>query len=1053
MSDHIVYCPACNSPVDQTDRFCWQCGTFLERPTSGDEHRYVTILFSDLTGYTMLSEELDPEDLRDLMDRILGRSIEIIARYDGSVEKFIGDAIVAFFGVSRVHEDDIIRAIRTAREIHAFVSGLTLPALPEKRLTMHTGIYTGSVLVEKRDIPFLHGALGTPINIAARISSQACPGEILIGETLLGEASRYFELDSRGKKTLKGVRQPIGIYRVVSELPAPYSIHRPGGLVASLIGRIEHLALLKSRAQDLMHDQGSVVCIVGDPGVGKSRLLQEFHTSMGSSIPWYEARCFEYAKDTPYLPIAALMNQIMTHNNMNAAALKLVDFSACKLPAHNSSPEGLQPYAWRARIYADVLALMQNATRGRPLVCCIEDLQWADQSTIDLLSYMLSTESPDYPCLFLLTSRDSQGLSFPGIVIILEDFSYAEARQMICEMLKSEIPEEHIKGLYQKTGGNPFYLEEMVNYLCEKQDPLLTSQSIPPTVKGLISARIDRLSIGAKRLLKMASVIGTSFSLDLLRDISAEDIDAYLAELMRPGLILPLSGKDCVFRHALTRDTAYATLLKRDRISLHRSFAEALDLKYGREQEVSPAALAYHFSCGEEHAKAYHYSMLAAINYQETGSLLEASHHYINAEHALTKVPEYPGRDQEWVRIWEGIWTCTRIFSPDRAISALENLSRYYSERDLIRDEVFAKIRLINLYSQKALFKNAFDIFREVLVKTEDDAVMRGAAETAIAYAFTYLGRPEMALEYLTFSRKSFSPSDSFLLAVNSLMTLTALVWKGSVPEALTWYQNTRTLCKGQSDMEMLSDIWLGYLNYLMGNFRRADQIFMEAFKAEQMLGAIAGALSYIRTQSSIYFNARYKGDLKQAREDLHRFERFSDDVHVAGSGALMDLYRGWISLEEGDYIAARSLLGRALPALKTGIANRVPYALNALAETLLHMSDWESAKFVAREGIAWNREHGNQEQFIGINRIMGEICLKADVFDEAKEALFIASRTARRLRMRPHVAWTLATWGDYWEKIGDRKKAKGCRERAQYMWQTMGNPYQACKIRNKLAW
>ena len=166
-----------------------------------------------------------------------------------------------------------------------------------------------------------------------------------------------------------------------------------------------------------------------------------------------------------------------------------------------------------------------------------------------------------------------------------------------------------------------------------------------------------------------------------------------------------------------------------------------------------------------------------------------------------------------------------------------------------------------------------------------------------------------------------------------------------------------------------------------------------------------------------------------------------------------MDLYRGWISLEEGDYIAARSLLERALPALKTGIANRVPYALNALAETLLHMGDWESAKFVAREGIAWNREHGNQEQFIWINRIMGEICLKADVFDEAKEALFIAFRTARRLRMRPHVAWTLATWGDYWEKIGDRKKAKGCWERAQYMWQTMGNPYQACKIRNKLAW
>jgi len=1085
LSDKILVCPRCAAKADPADRFCRQCGYNLVKQEGVGEHKFITVLFSDLSGYTAMSEVVDPEELKDIMYKIFGRASEIIAQYGGIVEKFIGDAVVALFGVYRMHEDNPIRAIRVALEIH---KGVDLMSEDIERtynipLRMHTGINAGVVLIEEAgSSSFSQGALGTPINIASRLSQMAPPGEILIGESIFPEAKRYFDLGDIGMRRVKGIKDALHVYKVISERVTPLAIHREGGLVSAMIGREKEIAILKEKGAGLKQDIGSVICIRGNPGVGKSRLIEEFRKSLvGSAVTWYDARCFDYAKDIPYLPVAEMVKQILgikdkisIQKKSPLVKQKIKDITGteaiypylavfCGL---DTKIEDTGPEVLKAGLFEAVFLLISKIAHHHPIVICIEDIQWADQSSIDLLRFLLSDNQGSYPCLYILSYRGESGFPLPGHEIQLRDLSLGQAGNMIRSLLETQnVKKEVIGFIYEKAGGNPFYLEEVLNYLIEKGVIIdsktgasaatnIKTYGIPLTVKGVIASRLDSLDQGCKEILHEGAVIGRIFSKDLLREIThnPEEMDRHLDTLVRLGLlrIIQQGSGEYAFRHALTRDVAYESMLKRDRRSLHKKVAHALEDASSDEKEEMCEKIAYHFGLSGDQPNAIMYNIMAAKKNRSSGSLFEAANHYMTAEACLKEYIDYPMRDEELIDVWEGIWACTRIFNPEKSIHALERLAERYKERREKDNEAFSKVRLINTYSQKGLFEKAIDTFHSISDLVKEDPLMRAAASTAVAYTYTYLGKPNIALKYLGEARPLFSDDHKFFLGVNYITTLTAMVWKGDISGALFWYKKTRDMYGGESDIDLLllADIWLGYIYYLMGRSAKAKEIFTRCSKTEQMLGALAGGVSYIRIQSAIYFYSRYMGDITGARAELDRFTELSKNFHIEGVEALIALYKGWILEEEGHLDQARELFEYAIPVLKKGIANRLPYALNAFGEVCLHTRDFSCARLMADQGIEWNLENGNNDQLIWAYRLMGNVCVEQGLYEKAGDNLSKALSLSIKFNMLPNTAWTLASWGVFWKKKGDDKMANIFYKKAISMWQAMNNPYQMAKAK-----
>lgn len=300
-------CPQCGAEILESDKFCGDCGANLRDtketqtffPEVESELKYVTVLFSDMAGYTALSERLDPEELKELMSRIFGEIAQVVTHYEGFIEKFIGDAVMALFGVPKAHEDDPLRAIRAAREIHAVVEniGSELEKKVGRSIAMHTGINTGLVVTGHVDMERgIHGVAGDAVNLASRLCDLAATGEILVDSDTYRRTEGHFAFEPLEPTAIKGKAQPVQAYKVVSPKEVPAATHRTSGLRAELIGRKAEMALLREALDGLRAGRGKIFSICGDAGTGKSRLVEEFKKAVDlEEIGWLEGRAYAYA--------------------------------------------------------------------------------------------------------------------------------------------------------------------------------------------------------------------------------------------------------------------------------------------------------------------------------------------------------------------------------------------------------------------------------------------------------------------------------------------------------------------------------------------------------------------------------------------------------------------------------------------------------------------------------------------------------------------------------------------------------------------------------------
>ncbi len=666
VSDEPVLCPNCGSGNAHAARFCNQCAMPLEAATTqapvGAERKQVTVLFSDLTGFTALSERLDPEETREIMNRVFGLAAEIVARYNGRIEKFIGDALMAIFGVPVAHEDDPVRAVRAALELHQAVATLSprVQARTGTPIALHSGVNTGLVVTgEWQFDQATAGPLGDTINLAARLMGAAPGAEIWVGPATRSLVAHAFELEDLGAHDFKGKAAPVGVARVMGAASRTAGANQFRG---SFVGRQAELGALLGAAERMRDGAPSVFAIRGDAGTGKTRLVAEFRAHVGEDVQWLEGRAYPYAQNIPYAPIIDLLSrswsieerdsQATVRSKLEAGIAALLPASGKVLPLflhlyHLPQSEGvvIEREDFQQRLLDAMRQLLAALASMAPTVVCVQDLHWADNSTVILLNGL--AEGLRVPVMLLSNYRP--GYAPPPVATELElrELSPRQTAELLRSLLAGKPPEALTCFIEQRSDGNPFYVEEVVNSLVEtgvlqRGDAgwvltrPLSDAGVPATVTGVIAARIDRLDEPRRRVLRHAAVVGREFLYAIVAQVTDDtaELAPSLNELQAADLIRtrrPEPVLEYIFKHALTQEVAYDGLLKTERRLLHARTGYAMEAVLADRIDEFVETLAYHFQGGGVADKAVDYLTRAGAKCVARYALVEAQRHYRGA--------------------------------------------------------------------------------------------------------------------------------------------------------------------------------------------------------------------------------------------------------------------------------------------------------------------------------------------------------------------------------------------------------------------------------------
>jgi DNA-binding SARP family transcriptional activator len=554
-----------------------------------ERRKGVTILFADVVDSSELAARLDPEVYSAVMARYYEAVSAAVQRHGGVVEKFIGDAAMAVFGVPTVHEDDALRAARAALEVREAVEEQSseLTEAHGMAVRLRIGVNSGEVVVgdPATGEPF---ATGSPVHVAMRLEQAALPGEILLGETtsaLVGHAVEGEWIDPVDLGPALGRAAAFRLEEVGEA-------ERPLG-DAALVGRTSELAWLQAAFAGVQAERrGRVVTVLGDGGVGKSRLAKEFVASTGARA--LVGRCVSYGQGATFLPLAHIVREAAPERRREAIAQLFVGDEQGPLiaervaqlaaPAGGTDPTG--EVFWAVRRFLEALAL------ERPLVVVLEDIHWAEPTLLDLVEY-LDAWTTDAPLLVLCLARKELLDQRPGWatesgVLELEPLTDDESEQLAAE-LGSEVEGTARTRIVGVAEGNPLFLEHLLAFA--EEAGLLAA--LPPTVEALLAARLDRLAPDERALLERAAVVGRDFSRSALMTLSPPDalpgLDRRLAALTRRGFVRALRGRDedtHRFRHVLIRDVAYGGVTKSGRSDLHERYGSWLRQRDGRDEIV-----------------------------------------------------------------------------------------------------------------------------------------------------------------------------------------------------------------------------------------------------------------------------------------------------------------------------------------------------------------------------------------------------------------------------------------------------------------------------------
>src|SRR5437868_5477566 len=675
--------------------------------SSTEERKLVTIVFTDVSGFTALSEKLDPEKVRELINACFDWLVPVVQKYDGTIDKFIGDEIMAVFGAPVAHEDDAERALRAALDMMDAIVAFNHANGTE--LGLHIGINTGLVVAgeiggrDRRD----YSVMGNAVNLAARLEDASPVGEIFVGPATYRQTQRLFDFEPVAPLKLKGKEAPVELRRLLRAKAVPKPMRGIEGLRAPLIGRDDELTEIHKAISDLECGRGSILAILGEAGLGKSRLIAETRALLPANVMWAEGRALSFTAGMSYWLARGIVLSLLNvkpeaaQSEVAAALQKSLDGQSeiypflsrlLELPMGAATEERvkfLSSEALRSGILEALGGYVRRRARQAPLVLVWEDLHWCDPSSWEVLE-MLVAVSNEVPLLLLCAARLEDNRLLEGLqrndgrcvrhIIRLSPLTRDESGSLIQRLLKIEnFPAGMRELILNRAEGNPFFVEELLRSLIDAGAIVLEGDraaatreieavEIPETLQGVLAARIDRLPPDNKQTLQRASVIGRIFQGRVLAYIyeqrAKHRLEASLGELQRREFIQSrdqqasetagLEEGEYIFKHAITHDVAYDSMLFARRKELHQLAAEAIEALFpGRLDELS-ATLGYHYDRAEAGERAIFHLGRAAERAKATFANAEAIGFYESAIRHITRAGEERFRESG-ARLSEGL--------------------------------------------------------------------------------------------------------------------------------------------------------------------------------------------------------------------------------------------------------------------------------------------------------------------------------------------------------------------------------------------------------------
>jgi class 3 adenylate cyclase/predicted ATPase len=882
-------CAACGEENPERARFCLACGTPLgpgrvEAPI--EERRTVTVLFTDIVGSTATAEHLDPEDVRARLAVYYSRVRRELEHFGGSVEKFIGDAVVALFGAPVAHEDDPERAVRAALAVREAIAELN-ETDDWLDLRIRTGVQTGEALVVIGS-PAAEGegmTAGDVMNTAARLQSNAPVNGIIVGEATYRATAHVIEYREAPAITAKGKSQPVPVWEVVGA-KAP-----PSGRAVSrvpVVGRESELGHLTMSWERVEAERRAVlVSVLGEAGIGKSRLIAEFVGRLDGKAAVYSGRCLPYGEGITYWPITEVLKDVagIHHIDDDVATARKLGCLIESLPTQDldelrtiaaavsnvvgapTTPEGT--YAadeiTRAELHWGITRLFQFLALERPLVLVFEDLHWAEATFLELLH--ATTEIVEAPILLLASARPDAHERVSGlfsqdnhVLLELSPLTRAQGTAMLAELVGVEATHTAaLATLLENAGGNPLFLEETVRMLMDAgvleeggrvigdigEVPVATS------LQALISSRLDRLPTLEKRLGQHASVVGMTFWSGALTHLGGADGDlkAGLEGLERRDLVLPQESstvtgeREYRFKHVLIRDVAYGQLPKARRVELHVRFADWVDALPGAADELVEIA-AFHLEQACRFAREIARSPIpppiarAVDRLTRSAGKAERREGYREAERFYARAIETIGTDEPELLVQARLQHAGALLALGELTAATEELLQVAKDASALRRLDLRAAALVELGDLDQRQGRAADARRRLSEATELAADLKDR-RVAIRAAFVFAGLSadfDGAYESATTDlRRSLSLAEELgdrgLRAEGHLRIVALLANLGRFAEAEDELARCLALAGelGSRRLEAEATSWLSIVKHYRGELEEAEALALDA--------------------------------------------------------------------------------------------------------------------------------------------------------------------------------------------------------------------------------
>jgi class 3 adenylate cyclase/predicted ATPase len=1026
-------CSKCGSQNPAPSKFCHECGTSLalESPQSakataaaappedagiGDgERKTITVLFADIQDSMDLLESLDPEDARGLVDPALQIMVDVVRRFSGHVVQSTGDGIFALFGAPIAHEDHPQRALYAALELQEKIRRYSDSLRESGRLPIfvRVGVNTGEVVVRSvrtDDARVEYTPIGHPTSLAARLQSLATPGAVVVGDQTRKLCEGFFQFRELTPRKIKGVSQPVIAYEVVELGPLRTRLEAAArrGL-AKFVGREPELNEMKRAVEQARSGHGQIVGVVGDAGVGKSRLFHQFKTTSGGGFKVLETSGIAHAKGWVYLPLIELLQKYfdIQHNDdgekrrhkilsrltdLDPGLLDTVPYLNALLgvPEADDPIEGMDRPLRKQRTLDAIKRVMVRESLAQPLLVIFEDLHWFDNESLEFMT-LLADSLATLRILMLVNHRPE--FAHPSHAksyykqLRLDPLEANNAEELLSVLLTDAVELRPFKELIiEKSEGNPLFIEEIVRALFENGTIVRggdqvrvtlprTEISIPATVEGIVSARIDRLPPEEKSLLQALAVIGEEFSLPVVRHALGRpenELLAGLASLQSAEFIYErptIAQTEYIFKHGLIHDVAYKSVLQERRKAIHGKTAETIETLYANRLDDHLDKLVHHYRLSGNGLKTVHYLHQAGQHAYERSAVAEALTHFNAALETVSKLPSDTAIMELELALQISLGNSLMATGGYAAEGTAKAFERARELCGLVGDSsqlVPALFGLWAFHNFGGNLKVAQELGEELLSIAErrQDPATRLMAHTSLGVTFTYLGELHRALEHCTQGVSVFSPAER-------------------LPAFLA---QARSSCR----------TWLAQLLALTGRPEPALRLINEAVKAAResrqtvaLSNALIGA-----------------GVVTLILADSAAGKAWSEELIAFAKQERFALPLSWAQIQHGYALALEGKTEAGIAGMLEGLASvravhvQIALALSLcwLAEGYVAAGQANHARKALGDAFATMETTGERLYESELHRVRGEIALISEPPDlaEAERCFRIAIDTAR---------------------------------------------------------